>query len=163
MNAILSRPNETQQQKKWGLQTSLAPVTSLRPVRILVVEDDTTYRPFWESVLNSCFSSYELDWETTEKGAETLLRHAYRRNRPYDLVVADVFLAGSETGIDLWSRYGEATDNFIFVSGMPADRFVSLMALDYGYPVYLQKPLSAQVCKEIVSSLCETESPGGAK
>ena len=121
--------------------------------KVLVVEDDLSLWPFWENVLRSTIPRVEIDWETTERAAESLLKHRFQRNSPYDLVISDIFLEGHETGIDLWNRYGEAAKNFIFVSGMPMSKFDSLMSLNYGYPVYLQKPLSVKQCKDVVAAV----------
>lgn len=121
--------------------------------KVLVVEDDLSLWPFWENVLRSTIQRVEIDWETTERAAESLVKHRFQRNNPYDLVISDIFLEGHETGIDLWNRYGEAAKNFIFVSGMPMAKFDSLMTLNFGYPVYLQKPLAVKQCREIVKSI----------
>ena len=123
------------------------------PTKALVLEDDQTQWILWESVLRSCNPDIEIDWETSESGAETLIKQAYLAGHPYDLVISDVFLEGPETGIDLWNRYGEAASNFIFVSGISFPKFESMMTLKYGCPVYIQKPLLASDCKKIVNSM----------
>lgn len=124
---------------------------------VLVVEDDISYRPFWEAVLNESYAPYELDWETTENGAETLLRDAFRNNRPYDLVISDVLLADADTGVELWRRYGESTGRFVLVSGMGKSEFENMVAKDsnknLSQPVFLEKPLSAQKCKQMVRDI----------
>ena len=125
------------------------------PKKALVLEDDQTQWILWENVLRSCNPDMEIDWETSESGAETLIKQAYLSGHPYDLVISDVFLEGPETGIDLWNRYGEAANNFIFVSGISFPKFESMMSLKYGCPVYIQKPLLASDCKKIVNSICE--------
>lgn len=123
------------------------------PTKALVLEDDQTQWILWENVLRSCNPDIEIDWETSESGAETLIKQAYLAGHPYDLVISDVFLEGPETGIDLWNRYGEAASNFIFVSGISFPKFESMMTLQYGCPVYIQKPLLASDCKKIVNSM----------
>src|SRR6478735_103819 len=72
--------------------------------RFLVVEDDMGQWPLWENIIRSSFPKAHIDWETSEAGAEALLRHSFHTEKPYDLVISDVFLDGEETGIDLWSR-----------------------------------------------------------
>jgi len=128
-----------------------------KPIKILVVEDDRIQWPLWESILKSAYSDVEIDWETTESGAEALLRHAFQTNSPYNLVVSDIFLEGRDTGIDLWNRYGEAAYNFIFVSGLTTKNFDALMStmsgLKSGGPYYLQKPITPSVGKEILKNL----------
>lgn len=138
-------------------QNDTEPVNS-KAARILVVEDDLSLWPFWENVLKDVLPRAEIDWETTERTAEGLLKHRFNKNSPYDLVISDIFLEGHETGIDLWTRYGEAAKNFIFVSGMPAKKFDSLMNMNFGYQAYLEKPLNARKCREAVRSAMEQSS-----
>lgn len=128
-----------------------------KPIKVLVVEDDRIQWPLWESILKSAYSDVEIDWETTEAGAEALLRHAYQNNSPYNLVISDIFLEGRDTGIDLWNRYGEAAHNFIFVSGLTLKNFDALMStmnnLQAGGPFYLQKPVTPRMGKEVLKNL----------
>ncbi|MBS1969524.1 MAG: response regulator [Bdellovibrionales bacterium] len=128
-----------------------------KPVKVLVVEDDRIQWPLWESILKSAYSDVEIDWETTEAGAEALLRHAYQNNSPYNLVISDIFLEGRDTGIDLWNRYGEAAYNFVFVSGLTTKNFDALMStmsnLQGGGPYYLEKPITPRMGKEVLKNL----------
>lgn len=125
--------------------------------RFLVVEDDQSQWPLWESIIKSTHPNAEIDYETTEAGAEALLRHSFHAEKPYDLVISDVFLEGEDTGIDLWSRYGEVSDHFIFVSSMSLKNFDSLIHSTDGsapsLPFYLQKPLSMMACREVLKAL----------
>lgn len=154
MRQQIEEKAETKKAKK-----TAAPKTQLNPGKLpkkaLVLEDDQTQWILWENVLRSVNPDIEIDWETSESGAEKLIKQAYLAGHPYDLVISDVFLDGPETGIDLWNRYGEAATNFIFVSGISFPKFESMMSLKYGCPVYIQKPLLASDCKKIVSSISE--------
>jgi len=123
-------------------------------LKVLVVEDDKTQWPLWESILKSCSRDVEIDWETTQSGAECLLRHAFQMNRHYSLVISDIFLEGEGNGVDLWTHYGEAADNFIFVSGLSLSKVDAMINMHFGTPLYLKKPLSPSVCKEMIKSLC---------
>ena len=125
--------------------------------RILVVEDDRSQWPFWESIIKNNYPDAEVDWETTESGAEALLRHSFHMDRPYDLVISDVFLEDEDTGIELWKRFGEVSDHFIFVSSMSLGTFDALIhsstGIVPGIPFYIQKPLSSRLCKDMLKSL----------
>ncbi len=128
---------------------------------VLVVEDDRAFWPFWEKVFSLHGTTPKIDWAATEEEAEEMIRSRYRMGRPYDLVIADVFLEGTGTGVDLWNRYGEEVANFIFVSGAPLSKDNLLMSLDFGCPVFLQKPLSAKRCVEVVDDILELARQGG--
>ncbi|MFM6927701.1 MAG: hypothetical protein ACKOX6_04515 [Bdellovibrio sp.] len=144
-----------------GTQSELNPLATIHKqaitLRFLVVEDDQSQWPLWDSIIKSTHPNAEIDYETTEAGAEALLRHSFHAEKPYDLVISDVFLEGEDTGLDLWSRYGEVSDRFIFVSSMSLKNFDSLIHSMNGespnLPFYLQKPLSTAVCREVLKAL----------
>ena len=144
-----------------GAQSELNPLAAIQEqaitLRFLVVEDDQSQWPLWDSIIKSTHPHAEIDYETTEAGAEALLRHSFHTEKPYDLVISDVFLEGQDTGLDLWSRYGEVSDHFIFVSSMSLKNFDSLIQSMDGespnLPFYLQKPLSTAVCREVLKAL----------
>lgn len=129
-------------------------VTAPKSKKILVVEDDQTQWPLWEEILKEIEGPKDIDWETSGERAEALLKYAYQKHEPYDLVISDIFLDGKETGIELWNKYGETADNFIFVSGVGMDKYEFLMSLDYGYPVFMKKPVPIRECKETIKSIC---------
>ncbi len=130
---------------------------AMAPLRFLVVEDDQSQWPLWESILKTTYPRAEIEWEIDEGRAERLLRHAYQTNQPYSMVISDVFLEGSGTGIDLWKRYGDAAAHFVFVSSFSMAKFDALIAslanTQGGLPLYLQKPLSAKTCKKALQSV----------
>jgi DNA-binding NarL/FixJ family response regulator len=154
METLLENESNTESQRSLPLSLLF---DALAPLRFLVVEDDESQWPLWESILKTNYPRAEIDWETDELGAEALLRHAFQNNKPYSLVISDIFLEGPGTGIDLWNRYGEAAAHFIFVSSFSMDNFDSLMSSlvnsQNGTPMYLQKPLSPKVCKEAIASV----------
>jgi response regulator of citrate/malate metabolism len=125
--------------------------------RVLIVEDDLSYRPMWEFVIQQVNPSIKVDWAQSVEQAEKLIKQRMRQQTPYDLIVADVFLAGIKTGVDLWERFGDWSSHFLFISGLSKEKFDELMSQDYSAPIYLQKPLRAKQCKEILSEILDDE------
>ncbi len=121
--------------------------------RVLVVEDDLSFKPFWERVIETAGVECELDWATSKEDAERLIRFRFRHDDPYDLVVSDIWLEGEGTGIDLWNQFGEAVKNFVFISGLPITQLELLKSLKFGSPSYLHKPLSVPTCQKLVRTL----------
>lgn len=122
--------------------------------KILVLEDDVTFQPFWTNILKRCCPNAKIDWVQTEEAAERLIKHQQNSDSSYTLVIADIFLSGKKTGMDLWSRYGQYIDNFIFVSSLSREKFDRLVVGEaHSYPVYLQKPLNTSVCADVVRQL----------
>lgn len=126
------------------------------PVRILIIEDDLSLRPFWEWILKSAVTHVAIDWVVTVNSAEALLKKSFAGRRLYDLIIADVFLAGGKTGIELWNHFGEVSGKFIFVSAEPMASVKAQVSLALGHPIFLQKPLSATNCLRLIKSLLPT-------
>lgn len=135
----------------------VAPAIHEREVKVLVVEDDLSLHPLWRKIFSMSKHPLRVEWTNRAEDAENLIRMRYRGGHPFDLVIADIFLDGSETGVDLWNRYGEEAHNFIFVSGLPTERYEFLMSLSYGCPTYLRKPLSFKECFKVVESILDRQ------
>lgn len=139
------------------------PQKNYQHTKVLIVEDDLAFRPFWQAVFEDRGSTLRIDWATTQEEAETLLRAGFKHHQPYDLVISDIFLEGEGTGVDLWNRYGEEAKHFIFVSGKPLSPAELKSSLSYGQPTYLQKPLSLDQCRQAVAPVfANGEKTGGA-
>lgn len=117
--------------------------------KFLIVEDDFTLQPFWEHVIQRVAPNALIRWATTEEGAEKLIRDRHRLNDAFDVVIADVLLAGEKTGVDLWKRYGSPETVFLFTSGLSARRFNGLMGQeDADEAILIRKPLNPIQCME---------------
>ena len=69
--------------------------------RMLVVEDDLALQPMWSVILSRHAKGASLDWAVSCEEALRMLRATHDAGESYDLIVTDLFLAGSMTGIDL--------------------------------------------------------------
>lgn len=86
-------------------------MSSLGIVRnhILIIEDDLSLRPFWSSIIRRCLGDHNLiDWAiSSEEGKNFVVRRRQKDegkgHQPYDLIISDIFLSGSETGIDFFT------------------------------------------------------------
>ena len=147
-----STQNETERQTQ---------AQNTKTLRVLVLEDDKSQWPVWESVILSLDPRAEIDWNTTEGNAEALVKHAFHTNNPYSVIICDVFLGEQETGIDLWNRYGETAGNFIFASVMTLAQFRELveprLTAKLGLPRYIQKPLTGNMCRKAIRSISNNE------
>lgn len=121
-----------------------------RGARILIVEDDTTLRPLLEYIIARATVQSSVVWATTEEDAERTLSKAIRNHNNIDIVLADVFLSGQRTGLDLWSRYRHSKIPFVFMSAISNERFDTLIGNEGLIPIYLQKPIHAETLVEIL-------------
>ena len=87
--------------------------------KILVVEDDITFEPFWSAIAERADRNAQVFWATSELEAESMIIAAIEAGRPYNLVITDIFLSGSRTGIDLWIKfYKQLHGRIIVTSGI---------------------------------------------
>ena len=123
--------------------------------RILIIEDDVTLANLLVSILEEEFAGITIDWATSGEEAEYYLEREEKifGSTPYDLVIADIFLEGEITGLDVWKmcdrKYPDI--NIIVTSSLPFAKFVSCLKNEYACPSYLPKPFTLQECRDAIS------------
>jgi len=131
-NAIASTPSE-----------SIPHIETAHP-RILVVEDDVELELPVRRALRQVDPWTEVDWFTDGSRAYWQLV----RNR-YDLVVADIWLEGSTSGVQLWRlcRVAKPDLPFLLMSALwPEAR----MFTGHHGPLFLSKPFSLEGFRQSV-------------
>jgi response regulator of citrate/malate metabolism len=124
--------------------------TILQMARILIVEDDITSRPIWEYIIGKADRSAKFDWAKSVDEAEFKIEESVRLGQEYDLIVSDIFLSGSKTGIDLWKKYDQDLNKkIVLVSGIEQMKLMKYLGADKA-PIYLKKPLNVEDCIEVV-------------
>ena len=122
--------------------------------RILIVEDDKTLEPIWTFVISKVNKKAEIDWATLELEAEDLIFDAMRDGKQYDLVIVDIFLEGTRTGLDLYERFGHLFHNrMIITSGTEYQKYAEYLNTNSQAPYCLEKPLEPNQCVEIVNKM----------
>lgn len=71
--------------------------------KILIVEDDMTLKPIWEKFFRLFSDRLLLEWAVSCEEAIKMVQAAIESNKSYFLIISDIFLAGSKTGIQLLS------------------------------------------------------------
>jgi DNA-binding NtrC family response regulator len=131
--------------------------------RILIVEDDVTLQPFWNTAIRKVDSKTEIVWVTEERAAEKALKESERTGRSFDLIITDLFLEGQRTGIDLFEQC--AQDNrtrMLLTSGIHPAKFQRYFGSDVEKaPPFLQKPYSFGECVEVLKWMLGTEGEFG--
>lgn len=129
--------------------------------RILVVDDDLTSEPIWTYVVNRVDSKARLDWATSEPEAEAKIKKAALDRDPYDLIIADIFLSGSKTGLDLWRRFGRGMgDRFIVISAVDKEKLNRYLEKENDVPLFIKKPLNVDECIAAVSYALKLDRDG---
>ncbi len=115
--------------------------------KILVVEDDITFEPYWTAIVERADRNAQVFWATSEMEAENMILDAIESGHEFDLVITDIFLSGSRTGIDLWVKFFQRMHGRIIVtSGIEFQKFVEYFGKSEIRPLYLQKPLVPHDC-----------------
>lgn len=126
---------------------------------VLIVEDDTSLAHLLWLVLERISPDVKVDWVTSGEEAKYNLSSADDNSgdSPYDLVIADIFLDGDVTGLDVWklcdSKYPKT--NILVTSSLPADKFASCLKNEFDCPPYLPKPFTMSECVEMISEFIE--------
>jgi response regulator of citrate/malate metabolism len=114
--------------------------------RALIVEDDLYWEPIWAHVLKVIDSRASYAWATSVSEAEQMMQKMDSAGMRFDLVISDIFVSGSQTGLDLLEKYGQHLEDCImFVSGADKKLLESKMGSKSKY-VILQKPFSIREC-----------------
>jgi response regulator of citrate/malate metabolism len=123
--------------------------------RVLVVEDDLTQEPIWSYIVEKASRWSTMMWATGVPEAYKMISDAKRDGAPFDLVISDIFLSGSLTGIDLWEKLdSEMKNHFLMVSSIdPIKVFRQLEG--YKSSMYVQKPLNIHDTIETVYGLLQ--------
>lgn len=125
--------------------------------RILVVEDDLELTGILEHVFSAIDPNIHTDWVTSAEEAVSLLEDKTRagEQRPYDLIIADIFLEGSSTGLDLWKLCQEYFSDvpFVVTSALPVDKFFKALGTETISPPFLPKPFLPGECRQLIEGV----------
>lgn len=122
--------------------------------RILIVEDDLTQKHLWNYIIERVNENSVVSWVTSETEAEFLIDEAFDKNQGFDLIISDIYLSDTKTGIDLWHKYfKQFKGKMILTSGIDYGKFVRQLGYDAPQPLFIQKPLVASECIESIYSV----------
>lgn len=122
---------------------------------VLIVEDDFAMQPIWESILRDVAPLVNIKWSKSEEGAEILMNQKINKDQDFDLVIADIYLSGFKTGIDLWEKYRFSDSLFLFTSSMGIKEFAQTIKKyenDY-VPFFMKKPIKKNVAVETIKAM----------
>lgn len=123
--------------------------------KILVIEDDLALKPLWELISRRNFGPSHLDWAVSADEAEKLFQKSVQNNTPYALVVVDVFLSGSDTGLDFIKNtraLGHKTP-VILVSSISETDLKKTYDAVLNPVAVLTKPLNVPRCERLLESI----------
>lgn len=131
---------------------------SNQPERILVVEDDTSMMPLLQKAILDVRPQAEIFTAISLEEAFTILikNSDIAQKKPYSLIVADIFLEGSGTGLDLW-RVLCATYPlipFLVISSLPEEKVLEAVGEEEKKNLlFLKKPFNITDFKLKIKSI----------
>ncbi len=116
--------------------------------KVLIVEDESESEWLIASTLRSVKKNADLKWVKSTEEAENLLKSGEH----YDLIIADHYLKGEETGLDLWKSCYKKYRNipFMMTSALTEKVFVRLAGPQLPRPVFLHKPIDVKECRSMI-------------
>jgi DNA-binding response OmpR family regulator len=120
--------------------------------KALVVEDDIWLKPVIELALLQTYPIVHVDWvETVDDAIKKV------QSTDYQLIVADIFLKGSKTGLDFWDHCHEVRPEttVLLTSAIPIELFLERSAHGRDNPLYLPKPFSLEELMRTVHGLLD--------
>jgi HPt (histidine-containing phosphotransfer) domain-containing protein len=113
-------------------------------LRVLIIEDDPVYRALLTKLVSQIIEQPDtLATDNYDSAVEALRESGKPENKSFDLIIADLNLKTSSTGIDVWrvSQVHAKKAAFLLMSGTPLDEFITLVGEQVGeVPSYLPKP-----------------------
>ncbi len=126
--------------------------------KFLVVEDDFAAQPVWEKIIKMVDPKALIFWATSEEGAEKLIVSRAKYGDAFDFVIADIFLSGPKTGIDLWKRFGNESMPFLFISSITHNKFAEMIGDRQDlYPTLIRKPFNVRECVDSLFALLKSK------
>jgi CheY-like chemotaxis protein len=119
-----------------------------RRMSVLLVEDDIFFQARFTSLLRMFDYEIGIDRAVSTEEAKELLARAEPSH--YDLIIADQFLLGNDTGLDLWNycRYKYPLVQFLLTSGKDLQHFLT-QSVDPA-PEFLPKSCSNQQATDVI-------------
>jgi DNA-binding NtrC family response regulator len=145
--SLSEKSNEGHQQNK-GLQ----------PKKILVVEDDKNMTILLGKALLDASGDIEINWASSlEQAVTQLIQNTdIAQKAPYDLIIADIFLEGNGTGLDLFKVINRTYPSipFLVISSIPYEQVSEALAdKKVENMTYLRKPFLFFQCKEKIKNI----------
>ncbi len=120
--------------------------------KILIVEDDLSLKPFWGAVIQKLFKKAQVGWAVSSEEAERNVIEKQNDGDFFDLIIADLFLAGSNTGIDLLQSEAvqKSKSKTILVSLAEQKSLVAECKKMLPKTKVIVKPLNVAECETVV-------------
>lgn len=131
---------------------------NVRAKKVLIAEDDLAQKSLWESFFSSAKNQIDLHWTVSCEEALKLIQKSHSENTPFDLIITDIFLAGSGTGMDLLSSdiVEKCTAKKVLVSAVEREDVVEKFGHLLPDIEIISKPISREKYDRLVDRILNT-------
>lgn len=128
--------------------------------KILIVEDDLALKPIWEKFFKVLVSDAVVEWAVSCEEAIKMIDLANASNESYSLIITDIFLAGSKTGMELIKSPEVAASKARTVMVSAADRNEITEKFGHLMPqtLVISKPFDFKTYNQIFKKILEESS-----
>ncbi|MEK6556015.1 MAG: hypothetical protein AABZ31_12290 [Bdellovibrionota bacterium] len=123
--------------------------------RILVAEDDLSLWPMWDVIVKRCIPSAEVRWAVSSEEAKRLINESFEDDMSFDVVISDLFLAGSETGLELLrsDEVVKSKASTVLVSMAEIENLTENYQSLLPQTIFITKPLNVVKCERLMSPI----------
>lgn len=128
--------------------------------RVLIIEDDLAYKPLWADILrrNLGPNIAEIHWAVSAEEARVQYEKAISSGQFFDFIITDVFLAGSDTGLDFVENIfadDQEAPPVILISSVDKDEMEGIVNTESRRVEVLTKPINPNQFKEVLHRITE--------
>jgi response regulator of citrate/malate metabolism len=128
--------------------------------RVLIIEDDLAYKPLWADILrrNLGDNVAEIQWAVSAEEARIHYEKSISSGQLFDFIITDVFLSGSDTGLDFVENIfadDQKAPPVILISSVDKSEVEDIINMDSRRIEVLTKPLNASDFKKVLHRITE--------
>ena len=118
-----------------------------------------------DRILKSIDPEIALDWSTNAEEAIQKIKKFIKKGlkKPYQLIITDVLLDGSKTGIDFWKFCFQNYKNIPIVLTSSTHKDILFPNGVPDHIVFLQKPFSITDCKKLLKNILTSNNEYSAQ
>ncbi len=122
---------------------------------VLIVEDDLGQQPLWQHIISRSSENAIITWAVSAEQALTIVQGSAMHELNFDLIIVDLFLAGSETGLSFLSckEVKKSNAQTILVSAANKDQLDEFVHKQLQNTKVIAKPLNVVKCEKVLNEL----------
>ena len=122
---------------------------------VLIVEDDLGQQPLWQHILLRSSKDASITWAVSAEQALTIVQQSAVYELNFDLIIVDLFLAGSETGLSFLNcdEVKKSKAQTILVSAANKAHLDNFVHKQLQNTEVIAKPLNVVRCEKVLNEL----------